>query len=139
MNNSNQPRVPAGTPEGGQFAPSKAALENLLGPVLAEGMQEGYTLRIHGRRTRLGNPWPSKPARITDSTRSFEGAGVKSYQAPSGEVVLGGKWMDWAEKHYPKSYVKLPAHLRAELEVEEQKKYGYKKNFQFHKSLLPRR
>lgn len=133
--NPEQPRAPAGTTSGGQWVGSTPdhlkRLGKLFGPVLAEGEQGGYKLRVHaGDRAYY-------PARIDDPSRSFEGAGRMSIESPAGEIVPAGKWMDWAEKHYPKNYEKLSPRERAKLEVEEQKKYGYAHDFAFHKQAGP--
>lgn len=98
------------------------------GPVLAEMKQNGYTMRIHDLHIQ-----DNKPARITDSARNFEGAGQITIESPEGEIVEGAKWMDWAEEHYPKNYVDLPKNVRAAMELEEQKKYGYEHTFKFQK------
>lgn len=95
------------------------------GPVLASSTQEGYTLRIHD--SHPGST--GSPAHISDSNRSFEGAGKQTVQHPNGELVCTAGWMDWAEEHYPSNYMELPKEQRAQLEVEEQKKYGYKRAF----------
>lgn len=99
------------------------------GHVLATGHQNGYTLRIHDLKPHINRPF-----KVTDKNRDFDVKGIMSIESPSGDLVIGGKWMDWNERHYPANYAKLSKAERASLEVEEQKKYGYKKNFEFHKS-----
>jgi len=118
---------PTCSPKGGSSPVTKAIRE--YGPVLAESRQGGYTLRVHDENPKS----EGQPAHISDEEKPFSGAGRMTIESPDGELVIAGKWMDWAEVHYPSDYTKLPKKDRAALEAQEQLKYDLQKNFHFHK------
>jgi hypothetical protein len=86
-----------------------------FGKILAQDTQDGYTLRIHmGANGGMGR------------------VGTETIESPSGHIVQGGYWMDWPEKSWKitdKKYYALPIEKRAAMEVEEQKRWNYRRNF----------
>lgn len=108
-----------------------ARLAKIHGPILAKGKQNGYTLRLHDN-----NPEIDDPKHIDEENKDRpgqpKGQGTYTVEGKKG-VVVAHQWADWAEEHYPKNYKSLPKPARAALEIEEQKKYGYKEKFESHK------
>lgn len=97
---------------GVEYTGQNALAESIAkhGPVLAEATQDGHIFRIHA-------------------------GGQETIQAPDGRILSAGKWQDSPESHYPENYDDLPIRQRAALEVEEQKKYGYKHDYEFYNRL----
>ena len=119
---------PTCSPGGGKQNPNLQKAIAAFGPVLAEGVQDGYRFRIHDSHPGSNG----NPVHILDDPemRSVGHAGIATIESPKGSIIKAQFWMDWAEPHYPANYKELSKAERAGLEVEEQKKYGYKKMYQ---------
>jgi hypothetical protein len=97
------------------------------GKVLATSKQGGYTLRIHDspQEAMIGGFRGKSSKKEAVQRRQ----GTMTIEAPDGRIVMSSYWLDIPEKHYPKDYYRLPKNKRAQLEADEQLKWGLKKGF----------
>lgn len=108
-------------------APVRSLSQLVKQKPLASSEQNGYTMWIaHG---------------VDKQENTVGGQGMRKgtffvRKDSTGEVRQAGYWMDWPESNKMSnlfSYERLSVSQRASMELSEQKKWGFKDSFDFHK------